>query len=352
MKKRSVGCTEGNRFIECKTHLEKSMVKTTKGMSKRKFHSHLLWIVQPLLSNCSSHRFLFPPIRTHSMALGCITGQYWWRTFLGMAFDFLFIYLLVHVQTLTLSRSICCVYLACDPRTLSTFIIVVFFVAAKYDFFSLLRLHLHCSCHFCLSLFTLSIYLLCLAHASTRHIFHLVISMYKIKKKSMAIFFPQYEFIFCHHFSFVQSSILYYIEFSAIAFVLFNLSYEQSRSSNEKWICSKLCVYFFVLNFFVHFFIRQKKAKKSLWYECRWCWQWRFTHKNGWFEKKTYIEQNSRYFIENDDVRERERNHPEPRWNCFGIVRWMNCIFSRNWRNVEEHKKGLMKLFSLIGLEC
>lgn len=135
MKKRSVGCTEGNRFIECKTHLEKSMVKTTKGMSKRKFHSHLLWIVQPLLSNCSSHRFLFPPIRTHSVALGCITGQYWWRTFLGMAFDFLFIYLLVHVQTLTLSRSICCVHLACDPRTLSTFIIVVFFVAAKYDFF-------------------------------------------------------------------------------------------------------------------------------------------------------------------------------------------------------------------------
>lgn len=50
----------------------KNMVNTTKGMSKRKFHSHLLWIVQPLLSNSCSLS-LTPFIRLcYSISFGCI----------------------------------------------------------------------------------------------------------------------------------------------------------------------------------------------------------------------------------------------------------------------------------------
>lgn len=42
------------------------------------------------------------------------------------------------------------------------------------------------------------------------------------------------DFFSRRHSSFVQPSILYYIEFSAIAFVLFNLKREQSRNMNVK----------------------------------------------------------------------------------------------------------------------
>lgn len=50
------------------------------------------------------------------------------------------------------------------------------------------------------------------------------------------VFIPCSQIFFSsrRHSSFVQSSILYYIEFSTIAFVLFNLKREQSRNMNVK----------------------------------------------------------------------------------------------------------------------
>lgn len=215
----------------------KNVTKSTEEMSKRKFHSHLLWIVQPLLLFvlCLRHFLSLPILHSNSIHFYSLHS--------------------IFFQPLALfpshpipSQSICSYLVSARVRSPSKLIIRHRFLCGcvEYDFSSIVLPFL-----FSISLY-LFLFILVLIHCALHRRFDDIFSIWSfpcttLNQETVSIrrvhFFRDsllYGHIFCHHFSFVQSSFLYYIEFSVNAFVLFNLKSEKknSRKTREKWIYS------------------------------------------------------------------------------------------------------------------
>lgn len=180
-------------------------------------------------------------------------------------------------------------HLSCSINSHSTFIIVmIFFVATQNLIF--LRLHFpfhgHGGCCFflynsCSSHATSTYYIDNSTAYSIRHSGHFYAQLIDKKNILWHLFFLflffVLRFFFRRHSSFVQSSILYYIEFSAIAFVLFNLKKEQSRNMNVK----KKFVRFFQCTKKLRTELKRKNMQKRIDMKYNWRTRTRFMMKES-----------------------------------------------------------------------